>query len=88
MMVFGIVHFLGFAGRDWSCAVEFSNYVGHTGALTTIGHLVIFLILLKTWWKEVSGCVRMTPVKSFHNHTNHSIVMIKYLNALYMSISG
>jgi len=48
MMVFGIVHFLGFAGRDWSCAVEFSNYVGHTGALTTIGHLVNFLILLKT----------------------------------------
>ena len=44
VMVSGIVHvFMGFVVRDWSCAVEFTN----NRASTIIGHLIIFLILLK-----------------------------------------
>ena len=39
--------------------------------LTTIGDLIIFLILLKIGWK-VSTCVRMTPVKSFLYQSTHS----------------
>ena len=57
-----------------------------TGALTTIGHLIILLILLKIG-RKVSTCVRITPVKSFFNQTTHSIVLIKNPNAPYMSIS-
>jgi len=49
---------------------------GPTGALTTIGCLINFLILLKIGWK-VSTSVRMTPVKSFLYQTNHSKVMLK-----------
>jgi len=37
----------GVCGCDWSRATEFTNYGVPTGALTTIGHLIIFLILLK-----------------------------------------
>jgi len=45
--------------RYWSCAVEFTNYGGGgAGALTTIGCLIIFLILLEIGWKT-STCVRM-----------------------------
>jgi len=76
-MGFGIVDgFMGSVVHDWSCAVEFTNYGGPTGALTTIGCLINFLILLKIGWK-VSTSVRMTPVKSFLYQTNHSKVMLK-----------
>ena len=48
VMVFGIVYvFMGFVVRDWSQAVELTTYGGPTGILTTIGCLIIFLILLK-----------------------------------------
>ena len=49
---------------------------GATGALTTIGRLIIFLILLKIGW-EVSTCVRMTPMNSFLYQTTHSTLMTK-----------
>ena len=51
MTVFGIVHvFMGIVATDWSCAVQFTNYGGEvrSGALTAIGRLIVFLILLKT----------------------------------------
>jgi len=54
---------------------------GGTEALTTVGCLIIFLILLKISWK-VSTRIRMTPVKSFLNQT------IKNPNAPYRSIIG
>jgi len=59
----GIVYvFLGLVVRDWSCAVEFTNYgEAPTGALATIDFLIIFLILLKIGLK-VSTCVRMESV--------------------------
>ena len=73
---------MGFVVRDRSSA----NYGGGpSGALTTIGHSISFLILLKMGWK-VSMCVKVTPVKSFLYQTIHSIVMIKNPNAPYMSI--
>ena len=85
-MVADIVHVsMGSAVRDWSCAAEFTNYGGPTGALTSIGCIFILLIFLKIGWK-VSTCVRMTPLKPFLNQTTYSIVMIKNPNALYMSI--
>jgi len=88
VMVSGIVDlFLGFAVHDWSSAVEFTNDGDPTGALTTIGCLINFLILLNIGWK-VSICIKTTPVKSFLDQTTHSIAMIKNPNALYMSISG
>jgi len=38
VMLSGIVHvFMGSVVHDWSCAVEFTNYGGPTGAKTTIG---------------------------------------------------
>jgi len=48
-MVSGIVHiFIRLALRDWSGAADFANYGGGaTGALTTIGRLIIFSIKLK-----------------------------------------
>jgi len=48
-MVSGIVNVLmGFVVGDWSYAVEFTNYGGgSTGAMATIGGLIIFPILLK-----------------------------------------
>ena len=58
----------GVVVHDWSCAVEFTNYGGLTGALPTIGCLIIILILLRSGWK-VCTCVRMTSVKSFPNQT-------------------
>jgi len=61
--------------------------MGGTRALTTIGHLIIFLILLEIGWK-VCTHVRWTPVKSFLNQTTHSKDMPKNPNALYMSIIG
>ena len=39
----------------------------------------------ENWLKGVYTCVRMTPVKSFLNQTNHSKLMIKNLNAPYIS---
>ena len=49
MTVSGIVFaFLGFVVHDWQCAVELTNYGGPTGALRTVGYLIIFLVLLKT----------------------------------------
>jgi len=87
-MVSGIVYVvLGFVVHDWSCAVEFTNYGGggSTGALTTIGCLFIFPILLKIGWK-VSICVSMTPVKSFLYQTTNSKVILQNPNAPYMSI--
>lgn len=48
VMVSGIVYVcMRFVVRDWSVAVEFTNDGGPTGALTSIGRLVIFLILLQ-----------------------------------------
>jgi len=38
---------MGFVGHYWSCAVEFANYGGPTGTLTTTGSLIIFLAMLK-----------------------------------------
>jgi len=61
------------------------EYYEMPGAVTTIGCLIIFLILLKIGWK-VSTCIMMTPVNSFLNQTAHSIVVIKNPNALYMPI--
>ena len=47
-MVSGIVYvFMGFVVHDWPCVVKFTIYGGPTGALTTIGSLMIFLILLE-----------------------------------------
>ena len=40
---------MGFVVRDWSCEFEFTNYGDPIGALTTIGHLIICLILLKLY---------------------------------------
>jgi len=57
------------------------------GALTPIGWLIIFLILLKIGWK-VPTCVRMTPERSFRHQTTNSKVMLKNPNAPYMSIIG
>ena len=72
VMVSGIVYvFMAFVVHGWSGAPEFTNLGGPTGALTTIGRLFIFLILLKIGWK-VSTCVRMTPVKAFLNQNEHS----------------
>jgi len=59
--------------------------MGGTRALTTIGRLIIFLILLEIGWK-VCTHVRWTPVKSYQ--TTHSKDMPKNPNALYMSIIG
>jgi len=43
----GIWYCLSLYGAcDWSSAVEFTNYGWPTGALTTKGSLIIFLILL------------------------------------------
>ena len=77
VMVSSIIYvFMGFVVRDWPCADEFTNNGGEpTGALTTIGRLIIFLILLKISWK-VPLHIRMTPVKSFLYQTTHSKVMI------------
>jgi len=76
----------GVVVHDWSCAVEFTNYGGLTGALPTIGCLIIILILLRSGWK-VCTCVRMTSVKSFPNRPPpHSKVMIKNPNALCLSL--
>jgi len=50
VIVSGIVYvFMGSVVRDWSCAVEFTNYGGpYWGIdLATIGCLTIFVILLK-----------------------------------------
>jgi len=69
---------------DWSYAVEFTNYGGLAGALTTIGCVIIFLILLKSGWK-VSTCVRMTPVKSFLYQTTHSTVRWDLLGSVWKS---
>jgi len=49
---------------------------GGTVALTTIGRVIIFLVLLKIV-RKVSTCVRMVPVKSFVFQTTHSKVMAK-----------
>jgi len=48
VIVSGIVYvFMRSAIHDWSCARQFTNYWGPTGALTTKGCLITFLILLK-----------------------------------------
>ena len=76
LMVTGIAYvIMRFMVRDWSWAVEFTNYGGPTGD----GQLQWFnyLVSLKIGWKE-SICVRMTPVKSFLYQTTHSKVMIEF----------
>jgi len=82
VMVFGIGYvFLGFVVVIGH--VQLSLLImgwGATGAWTTIGRLIIFLVLLKIG-REVSTCIRMTPVKSVLNQTIHSIV-IRNPNAL------
>ena len=69
-IVYGLIEFVV---HDWSGAVEFTNY----GALTTICHLLIYLILLKIGLKVSTG-VRLIPVKSFLNQTTHSKVIIEH----------
>ena len=61
--------------------------IGGTGALTAIGRLIIFLILLKIGWK-VSTCVRTAPVKSFLYQTTHSKFILKNPYVPHMSICG
>jgi len=57
MKVSGIVHvFMGYAVPDWSGAVEFTNYGGPAGILTTVGCIFIFLILLKIGLKGDFMC--------------------------------
>ena len=76
--------FMGFVGRDWSWAAEFTNYErSHWGIDNYIQF--IFLILLGIGWK-VSTRVRMTPVKSFIYQTILSKVIFNTANAPYMSI--
>jgi len=70
--VSGIVYvFMGFVVHDWSCAIEFTNYGAPTVALTTIGRLISFPILL------VELVERCLHVKSFLTQTTHSIVSRK-----------
>jgi len=52
--------------------------------LTTMGSLIISLILLEISWKVQEGA----PVKSFLHQTTHSKVMLKNPNLPYMSIIG
>jgi len=52
--------------------------------LTTMGSLIISLILLEISWKVQEGA----PVKSFLYQTTHSKVMLKNRNVPYMSIIG
>ena len=73
VMVSGIVYvFMGFVVLGWSCAVQLSLIImrGPYWTFTTIGCLIIFLILLEIGGK-VSTCVRMIPVKSF-SQSDHS----------------
>jgi len=73
-MVSGIVYvFMGCVVRDWSCAVEFTITmgVGPTGALTTIGCLIISRILLKIGWK-VFACVSACEIISQADHPFNS----------------
>jgi len=77
VMISGIGHvFMGFVACDWSCIVEFTNYGGPIGALTSFG----VSDLAENWVAQ--------SVKSSLNQTTHSKVMIKNPNAPYMSIIG
>jgi len=67
VMVSGFVYiFMGSVVRDWSCAVEFTNYGGPHWGVDNYRLLNYLADFAENWLKgvcKVSTCVRMTPVK-------------------------